>query len=31
MSFQTRYEEQKSKGSKRVDEFKDRYQKSCKK
>ena len=31
MSFQTRYEEQKSKGSKRVEEFKDRYQKSCKK
>ena len=26
-----RFEEQKSKGSKRVDEFKDRYQKSCKK
>jgi len=30
-SAKTRYEEQKSKGSKRVDEFKDRYQKSCKK
>ena len=26
-----RFEEQKSKGSKRVDEFKDRYQKACKK